>query len=158
MLFGTTNWFKLFETPVLHFHWFYCALHLGKSDCPFILCKKQKQPRGVFEKRCSENMQQIYRMKPMPKCAKSEITFRHGCYPVKLLHVFRISMEGCFWKKMARSQTIQTDKAQLTRFFCEAKTKGQNLVFEKLSIKRNQMKQSFMRGQTIYQIIVKLMC
>ena len=29
----------------------------------------QKQPlRGVFEKRCSENMQQIYRRTPMPKC------------------------------------------------------------------------------------------
>lgn len=69
-------------------------------------------------------------------------------------YLWRVASE----KKMARSQTIQTDKAQLTRFFCEAKTEGQNLVFEKLSIKRNQMKQSFMRGQTIYQIIVKLMC
>ena len=29
----------------------------------------QKQPsRGVFSKRCSENMQQIYRRTPMPKC------------------------------------------------------------------------------------------
>ena len=29
----------------------------------------QKQPpRGVLKKRCSENMQQIYRRKPMPKC------------------------------------------------------------------------------------------
>ena len=31
-------------------------------------CFIQKQPsRGVFRKRCSENMQQIYRIKPMPK-------------------------------------------------------------------------------------------
>ena len=30
---------------------------------------RQKQPpRGVPRKRCSENMQQIYRRKPMPKC------------------------------------------------------------------------------------------
>ena len=29
----------------------------------------QKQPlRGVLKKRCSENMQQIYRRTPMPKC------------------------------------------------------------------------------------------
>ena len=26
------------------------------------------QPRGVSRKRCSENMQQIYRRTPMPKC------------------------------------------------------------------------------------------
>ena len=31
--------------------------------------KGQKQPpRGVLKKRCSENMQQIYRRTPMPKC------------------------------------------------------------------------------------------
>ena len=30
---------------------------------------QQKQPfRGVLRKRCSENMQQIYRRTPMPKC------------------------------------------------------------------------------------------
>ena len=32
-------------------------------------CTKQKQPsRGVLKKRCSENMQQIFRRTPMPKC------------------------------------------------------------------------------------------
>ena len=31
--------------------------------------KDQKQPcRGVLRKRCSENMQQIYRRTPMPMC------------------------------------------------------------------------------------------
>ena len=31
--------------------------------------KLQKRPfRGVLEKKCSENMQQIYRRTPMPKC------------------------------------------------------------------------------------------
>ena len=39
----------------------------------------QKQPlRGVPRKRCSENMQQIYK-----------ITLRHGCSPVNLWHIFR---------------------------------------------------------------------
>ena len=47
----------------------------------------QKQPpRGVLKKRCSEDMQQIYRRSPMPKC---EIALRHGCSPANLLNVFR---------------------------------------------------------------------
>ena len=57
----------------------------------------QKQPsRGVLSKRCSEDMQQIYWGTPMPKCdfnkvAKQlyEITLRHGCSPVNLLHISR---------------------------------------------------------------------
>ena len=53
-------------------------------------CKDQKQPcRGVLRKRCSEDMQQIYKRTPMPKCEK--IAFRHGCSPVNLLHIFRTS-------------------------------------------------------------------
>ena len=54
----------------------------------------QKQPsRGVFKKRCSENMQQIYRRTPMPKCDLQsnfiESALRHGCSPVNLMHIFR---------------------------------------------------------------------
>ena len=55
----------------------------------------QKQPsRGVLKKRCSENMQQIYRRTPMPKCNLLlcnfiEVILRHGCFPVNLLHNFR---------------------------------------------------------------------
>ena len=41
--------------------------------------------RGVPTKRCSENMQQIYRSNFI------EITLRHGCYLVNLLHIFRTS-------------------------------------------------------------------
>ena len=35
------------------------------------VCIKNKIdiPRGVFRKRCSENMLQIYKRTPMPKCA-----------------------------------------------------------------------------------------
>ena len=48
---------------------------------------QQKQPpRGVLGKRCSENMQQIYGRTLMSKC---EITLRHECSPVNLLHIFR---------------------------------------------------------------------
>ena len=45
----------------------------------------QKQPfRGVLMKRCSENMQQIYR-----RTANAKITLRHGCSPVNSQHIFR---------------------------------------------------------------------
>ena len=82
--------------------------------------KIQRQPsRGVLKKRCSENMQQIYRRTPMPKCDFNrvalqlywnrtlvwvfcqgvistkllwnftEIALWHGCSLVNLLHIFR---------------------------------------------------------------------
>ena len=69
-----------------------------------ILCKTtaqdmssfQKQPsRDALRKSCSKNMQQIYRRTPMTKfdfnkvCNFIEITLRHGCFPVNLLHIFR---------------------------------------------------------------------
>ena len=42
------------------------SLAFFKKHC---LCDLQKQPsRGVLKKRCSENMQQICRRTPMPKC------------------------------------------------------------------------------------------
>ena len=57
----------------------------------------QKQPsRCVLNKRCSENMQQIYRRTPMPKCDFNKVTLQlywnrtsAWCSPVNLLHVFR---------------------------------------------------------------------
>ena len=37
----------------------------------------QKQPsRGVRKKRCSENMQQIYRTTPMPKCDFNKVALQ----------------------------------------------------------------------------------
>ena len=53
---------------------------------------QMQSPRGFLKKRCSEDMQLIYRKTPMPKCDFSnffEITLRHGCFPVNLLHIFR---------------------------------------------------------------------
>ena len=38
--------------------------------------------------RCSENMQQIYRRTPMPKCYFIEIAYLHGCSPINLLYIF----------------------------------------------------------------------
>ena len=64
--------------------WFWSyGLWLNKSN-------HQKQPSiGVLRKRCSENMQQIYRRSLMPKL-HVEIAFRHRCSPINLLHIFRI--------------------------------------------------------------------
>ena len=57
---------------------------------------QKESSRGVLKKSCSENMQQTYRRTPIPKydfnkVAKQsiEITRRHGCSPVYLLHIFR---------------------------------------------------------------------
>ena len=54
----------------------------------------QKQPsRSVIIKRCSENMQQIYRRTRMSKCDLLcnfyEITLRRGCSLINLLHIFQ---------------------------------------------------------------------
>ena len=51
--------------------------------------KNQNQPtRGVLKKRCSENMQQIYRRTPMLK-SDIEVALQHGYSPVNLLRIFR---------------------------------------------------------------------
>ena len=61
--------------------------------------KALKQPtRGVLRKRCSENMQQIYRRTYMRNVISIkmqsnfiEIKLQHGCSPVNLLHIFKTS-------------------------------------------------------------------
>ena len=75
---------------------------LFEKQIPFgCACKTlsniQKQPpRGVLRKRCPEDIQQIYRRTPMPKCDSNkfakqlyEIALRHGCSPLNFLHIFR---------------------------------------------------------------------
>ena len=66
----------------------------------FFNSEYQKQPsRGVLKKRCSENMQQIYRRIPVLKCDFNKVAFqlywnytRHECCPVNLLHIVRTSL------------------------------------------------------------------
>ena len=61
-------------------------LRFSIGVCCSSLRDEQKQScRSVLTKRCSENMQQIYRRTPMPKC-----DFRHWCSPVNLPHIFRM--------------------------------------------------------------------
>ena len=60
--------------------------------CIELFWNLQKQPpRDVPRKKCSDNMQQIYRRTPMQKllCNFNEITLYNGCSPVNLLHLFR---------------------------------------------------------------------
>ena len=66
----------------------------------------QKQPsRCVLRKRCSENIQQIYRRTPMPKYDFNTVALQPywkrtllWCSPVNLLHIFRkpFPLDGCF--------------------------------------------------------------
>ena len=61
--------------------------------------ENKKHPlRGFLRRRCSENMQQIYRKHPCRSAIFikflrnfNEIALRHGCSPENLLHIFRIS-------------------------------------------------------------------
>ena len=90
---GSGNGFSnvwIFRKNVFH------VIFYSLSDCLYFLSigQYQKQPsRGVFKKRRSENIQQIYRRTPMPKCDLQsnfiESALRHGCSPVNLLHIFR---------------------------------------------------------------------
>ena len=75
-----------------------CDLNTFQSHfCAKWLVQKQL-PRGVRRERCSENMQQIYGKHPCRSVISTkllwnfiEITLRHGCFPVNLLHIFRTS-------------------------------------------------------------------
>ena len=67
---------------------YYILLHV-------VLYFQKQSPRCVLSKRCSKNMQQIYRGKLLLKCDLNlqsnfiEITLRHRCSPVNLLHIFK---------------------------------------------------------------------
>ena len=70
---------------------------------------QQKQPsRGVLRKRCSENMQQIYRRISMSKCELNKLHFGMGVLLyIKFAacifpeHVFlRTPLDGCFWYRL----------------------------------------------------------
>ena len=65
-----------------------CSLLLNLWTINFYNPAQKRSSRSVLRKRCSENMQQIYRRKPMPKCNFNKVAL-HGCSPVNLLHNFR---------------------------------------------------------------------
>ena len=74
------------------------APHVNKTKntaVAFSIFQKQRS-RGILSKRCSENMQQIYRRTPMPKCDFNkvalqfiEIALWHGCSPAYFAAYFQ---------------------------------------------------------------------
>ena len=125
-----------------------------------ILIQKQP-PIGVPRKRCSENMQQIYRRTPLPKCNFNkvalhqcqsvisiklfcsfiEIALRLKCSPVNLPHYFRTpfpknTSEGLllsYWQKVIQSLQISMDRlCRLTASLQNQKYKIQSNVFENI--------------------------
>ena len=86
-------------------------------------CLRKQPSIGVFIKKCSENIQQIYRRTPMPKlvCNFIEIAFRHGCSHVNLLHNFRTlfpkkTSEGLLLSVRSTSLIAVTWKSVFNRF------------------------------------------
>ena len=70
------------------FQRFLSNMHPRNMSVLSIQCRKHPL-RGVLSKRCSENMQQIYKRTPMPKCDSNfiEITLRDVCSPINLQYV-----------------------------------------------------------------------
>ena len=91
------HWQKLLRTNCSHFQKVVKEQYTENSSF-------QKHPsRGVLRKRCSENIQQIYRRTPMRKCDFNkvarqffEITLSHGCSPVNLLYILQTHPDDCF--------------------------------------------------------------
>ena len=98
--------------------------------------KALKQPiRGVLSKRCSENMQQIYRRTYMRNVISTkmqsnfiEIKLRHGCSPVNLLHIFKTSFlnntsGGVLLKNLRRLRSLYKWNCFFINECTEPKTK-----------------------------------
>ena len=83
----------MFMSCFYHVKWCQIFIMWNKTfSGPYNSGFPQKQPfRGTLRKKCSENMHQIYRRRPMPKCKATlfAITLRHWCSPVNLQHIFR---------------------------------------------------------------------
>ena len=93
-----------------------CLITITLCSCYLISRKYGSSHPEVFLGKGYENLQQIYRRKPMPQCHFNkvalqvywnhtlslvfsskfsnfiEIALRHGCSPIKLLHIFTISL------------------------------------------------------------------
>ena len=75
-----------------------CALRLDPHFAVRLAAEKnfrKQPPRGVLSKRFSENMQEIYTRTPCQNMISiklqnkfNETTFRYGCSPVNLPHIF----------------------------------------------------------------------
>ena len=100
-------------------------MYIDKDLITLFIYILQKQPfRGVLRKRCSENMQPIYRRSPMPKWDFNkvvllklfynfiEITPRYGCLPVNLLRILRTPFYKNTYGAMQRMPSVFISQKQ----------------------------------------------
>ena len=124
---------------------------------------QQKQPsRGVLRKRCSENMQQIYRRTPMSKCEFNKLHFGMGALLyIKFAacifseHIFlRTPLDGCFWYRQCYALSSCITPTTLVKLnVVETKWETKNFhknfhdVLEKGGRGRNKTSYSYFREQ-----------
>ena len=77
-----TKYYPMTSIPI----WIVCWIF--RENMKTDVHRKRQPSRGVLSKKCSENMQKMYRRAPM-LCKFIEITLQHGCSTVNLLHIFR---------------------------------------------------------------------
>ena len=88
----------------------------------------QRQPsRGVPSKICSENMQQIYRRTPMPKCDfnKAEVWFQYLSEHLLL----GTPLGGCFWYWLLSTPDFQKPLEFVTKFWSSDPNSISNIPF-----------------------------
>ena len=100
------------------------------------VCSPEAALQRFLEKRFSENMQQIYRRTPIPKCDFNkvallcnfiEIALRHGCSPVNLLHIFRTQEHlwmAASGSPLLTSSDVYSEPSQISKMEIFAKTVG----------------------------------
>ena len=71
-------------------------VHISKLIFTNFICKKQPTG-GVLRKRCSENMQQIYRRKPIPECDLNKVATQLYWSHTSARVFSSTLLEGCFW-------------------------------------------------------------
>ena len=118
-------------------------LHTLTETC----CKIHKEPSsGVLRKRCSENMQQVYRKTFMQKgasinllCNFTENALWHRCSPLNLMHFFRMLFPKNFPKQsiifllilrtmLKGKQAVQKDIVPRAKQFSWRDPRSQSLV------------------------------
>ena len=115
----------------------------------------QKQPtRGVLKKRCSENMQQIYRSTPMPNCDFNKVAIQEekwflgwvgdggGGNTKKILkktifaYFLRVSLKYCLYKKTIDVAPMIARGFPERRLWCT--------TFHQLSKLKNKLRKCFL--------------
>ena len=94
-----------------------------KRFVSFHLTSFQKQPsRGVLKKRCSENIQQIYRRRPMPKCDFNKVALQLYCNSA-LAWTWMLSCKFAAYFQNTFSYEPMDDS------FCSFKIRNTNVIF-----------------------------